>query len=111
MAENKQKPVLSVRVDQQLIDRIDRLAEEGGVSRTDIVERCLGVGIKDQEEYLAWLNGRVSGPLASMMMQPQVLKVLNALTGGGEVDENQVRIAENVRSRKRAIPRGRTATQ
>ena len=109
MAE-RHKPVMSSRVEQQLIDRIDALVERTGVSRADVIERALGVGLKDQEDFVEELEGTVSGPLMALLMNEKFLNVVYALTGG-ELDRNQVKAAREVRAKKRRSVKGKLATR
>lgn len=95
MAEHK--PILSVRIDKKLMDRLDALVEQTGVGRAEIVERCLSLGIVDQEEFVAELRSSVRGPLLALLMHPKVLNVIMSLTGG-VIDETQQKIKGNVRA-------------
>lgn len=96
------KPVLSVRIDQSVIDRLTKLEEETGVPRAEIVERALTVGMDDQEGLVRWLQSSVSGPVVSLMMHPTVLKALISVTGGGRVvDETGQKMRKGVRAKSR----------
>jgi hypothetical protein len=98
-----EKPILSVRIDQQLMERIDALCDRTGVGRADIVERCVMVGLADEEQFVQWLESPVKGELINWLTHPQFVKLIIKLVGGGfEVDETQQRVKENLRSRARA---------
>ncbi len=102
---DKSKPVLSVRVDAELIERIDKLVEKTGVSRADVIERALAVGLNDQEWFVADLQGAVRGPLLELLMSEKFLNVVFSLTG--EVtDANQMNAIRNVRAKARARKSG-----
>ncbi len=103
----KVKPVLSARVDQRLIDRIDKLVGQTGVSRADVIERALGVGLADQEQFVKELQGIVRGPMMELVMNPKFLNVIFALTGN-ELDQNQITAIRNVRGRR---GKGKTVTE
>ena len=106
----KHKPVLSSRVDQKLIDRIDALVEQTGVSRADVIERALAVGLEDQEAYVRELEGKVTGPLLALLMNEKFLNVVYALSGN-EVDLNRLKAAKVVREKaKRPGIKGKPAT-
>lgn len=93
------KPVLSVRIDDEILRRLDQLSERTGISRAEIVERCLAVGIVDEEEYVKSLESAITGPLMQMFMRPRVMKMVLDLLGE-KVDETQMKVAENIRKKK-----------
>jgi len=96
------KPVLSVRVDDALLKKIDALVERTGVGRAEIVERCLAVGLQDEEEFVAWLESPVKGPFASLLTHPAFLEW--AFRGTRyEVDKTQQKVRKNVRERQRGV--------
>lgn len=97
---DKHKPVLSSRVSQKLVDRIDALVEETGISRADIIERALAVGLEDQENFVKELRGKVTGPLMELLLSPKFLNVVFALTGD-EMDENQINAVKVVRGKSK----------
>lgn len=95
------EPILSVRIDPVLMKRLDALVARTGVSRTEIVVRCLSVGLADEESFVRALENPLHGAIAQLAMHGSVLKVLFALTGGGEVDETQRKITRNIRKRRK----------
>jgi hypothetical protein len=97
------KLILSVRISPDVLERLDKLVERTGVGRGEIVERCLLVGMQDEEELVSWLESSIQGPIQSLIMHPKVLKVLLAVTGmKGEIDETQQKVRKNVTERRRA---------
>lgn len=107
---SEQKPILSVRIDQNVLDRLDELVERTGVGRAEIVERCLSVGIADQEQFVSWLESSVKGPMLSLLMHPTVLNAIISLTGSGEIDETQQKVARNVRGKRKTPAHAKLAT-
>lgn len=108
---DKTKPVLSARVDQKLIDRIDALVERTEVSRAEVIERALAVGLKEQEQFLAGFEGTFTGPLLSLLFNEKFLNVVYALTGD-EIDPNQLKAVKALRKKvKDGKSRPRLATE
>ena len=103
MAKAEIKPILSVRVSQKLMDRLDQLCERTDLTRSDVVERCLSGGILDQEEFVQFAESDLKGALLSVLMRPSVFKALGLLTfeGGLEMDEKQAQVVKTVREKKR----------
>ncbi len=94
------KPVLSSRVNAELLERIDKLAEETGLGRAEVIERALAVGLEDQEKFVGQLRGAVRGPLLALVLNEKFLDVIFSLTGDTK-DESQMRAIRNVRARAR----------
>ncbi|HZZ44041.1 MAG TPA: ribbon-helix-helix protein, CopG family [Tepidisphaeraceae bacterium] len=106
---SERKPVLSVRISQDLMDKLVKLEERTGVGRAEIVERCLAVGVQDQEEYVEWLESSWKGPILSLLMHPKVAKAMMSMTGN-ELDETQEKVRANVTDRRKAkLVRPKTA--
>lgn len=109
--ETTTKPVLSVRIDQEIIDRIDKLVAETGVHRADVIERALRIGLYDQEKFVKELQGNVTGPLLQLLMNEKFLNVVYALCGD-EADPNQLKAVSNIRDRmRRKKAAGRLASE
>jgi len=104
------KTVLSVRISMKLLGRIDDLVEKTGVSRADVIERALAVGLGDQEAFVKGLEGSVTGPLLELMLNQKFLNVVYAFTGQ-EVDPNQMTVVKNTAEKRRsAIRKGKPVT-
>lgn len=98
---HKQKPVLSSRVREDLLERIDALVDETGLSRADVIERALDVGLKDQEAFVSELRGEVVGPLMELLLNEKFLNVVGYLVGQ-EADPERVKAVKTVRDKVRA---------
>jgi hypothetical protein len=102
MSMSQHKPVLSVRIDQDLMDRLIALEDRTGVGRADIIERCLSVGLDDEEGFVKWLESPLHGPLAHLLTHPKVLKALIPLLAlGRTVDPVQQKVRAGVREKKK----------
>lgn len=97
---SREKPILSVRVAPELLERLDKICEKSGCGRAEVVERCLVLGILEQEDFVEWLESSVKGPILELMMHPKVAKAIFALAGG-EPDESAMKIARGVRANKK----------
>jgi len=95
------KPVMSVRIDADLLRRIDALVEATGVGRADIVERCLYLGLANQEEFVRSLRHPLTGELAHLLTYPGVMRVL-AKALGSELDPIALRVRDGVAAKRRS---------
>jgi hypothetical protein len=96
-----EKPILSVRIDPELLRRVDALAKVAGTGRAEIVERCLLQGLVDQEELVGWLKNGVTGPVLELLTHPAVLKVLLAFDRSG-VDATSIRLRNGAVSERKS---------
>lgn len=102
-----EKPILSVRIDADLLERVDRLAAEADVGRAEIVERCLRLGLGNQEELVEWLKTPVQGHITQLLTHPLLLTALKTFVG--ELDETSLKIREGaIKSRKKGKARPAT---
>jgi hypothetical protein len=101
-----EKPILSVRIDADLLKRVDKLAEEADVGRAEVVERCLALGIVNQEELVQWLKSPVKGPVAQLMSHPAILGFFLSLAGE-QYDEITQKLRAGVIRKKKEAARAR----
>ncbi len=98
-----EKPILSVRVDHQLLERVDALCERAGVGRAEIIERCIMVGLADEEEFVEWLESPVKGEVIHMLTHPRLIKFIASLIGDDRgLDETQLKVRRNIKSKKQS---------
>jgi hypothetical protein len=104
MNMSQQKPVLSVRIDQVLMDRLMALEDRTGVGRAEIIERCLLIGMEDEKEFVKWLESPIQGPLVQLLTHPKVLKILLSSVFGPkmEIDQVQQKVTRNVREKRKS---------
>lgn len=98
--KSERKETLSVRIDPKLLQLLDQLCERSGLSRTEMVERCLEWGLHEQEDIINKLERPILGEIMHAMTQPAVLKVIIPLLGG-EVDERQLKLRDNIERKRR----------
>ncbi|MGD0140729.1 MAG: ribbon-helix-helix domain-containing protein [Tepidisphaeraceae bacterium] len=105
-----EKPILSVRIDAELLKDVDALAEEAGVGRAEIVERCLWLGLSADMGLASWLKGKVSGPVLQIMTHPVVLKALLSLTGD-KVDPTVLKVRQGAIDKRRGHGKAKLAVE
>jgi len=112
MESSEPKGVLSVRINAALLDRIDQLCERTGVGRAEITERCLEIGLADEEEFVRSLESPVVGAAMHLLSYPKVLKALLTMIGE-EPHPTQVQIRNNIAEKKRvrSAAHGKPATK
>jgi hypothetical protein len=71
-----EKPILSIRIDAGILRRVDELAARADVGRAEVVERCLSIGLFDQESLVEWLKNPVVGAVFNLLRYPVVVKAL-----------------------------------
>jgi hypothetical protein len=78
---------IGVRLDEELLARIDHLAERTGSTRTDIVDRALRIGLKEDEGLAQ--HGPAILKLMRLMLSKPFVDVFFTLVGD-EVDPKQL---------------------
>jgi predicted transcriptional regulator len=102
---NKPKDVLTVRVDQSIIARIDALAQATGETRSAIVERVLRQSLGEYESWVeSFANPLVREVFAGIFENPTVLKILAPMVTGEKISPQHAKeLARKVaRLRQRA---------
>ena len=70
-----------------------------------MVERCLEVGLDDQEEFVGVLEKPILGEVMHALSHPSVLKAIIPLIFKDKVvDENQMKIRQHMRGKRRGGP-------
>jgi len=105
-----EKPILSVRIDADLLKDVDALAEKAGVGRAEIVERCLSLGLAQDSQLASWLEGKISGPFFEFMTQPRVLKAVLRLIGD-EVDPTVLKVRQGAIEKRRGTGKAKPAVE
>jgi hypothetical protein len=76
-----EKPILSVRVEQELLDALEKMAEKSGASRSELVERYVGHGLELDFAVMGLWKSRLTGPVLQVLTHPKVMKAILSLTG------------------------------
>lgn len=100
------KVILSIRVDEGLIPRLDAIAEASGETRSEAAERALRNGVQDAEDFLRQLDTPVLREAWAVLSSKRVLRALAALGGESNAEGEMDKVADRVRlmrenSRKR----------
>lgn len=107
-----EKPILSVRVSADVLERVDRLAELAGVGRAEVVERCLWLGVANQEEFVKLLQSPVRGPLEQFLTHPWLLRKVYQLLGEElETDPTSMKLREQAVKRRKGKGKAKPATE
>ena len=97
-----EKPILSVRIDAELLERVDEIAELAHVGRAEVVERCLWIGVVDQEELVSWLKNPVVGPLVRLLSHRFFLKAVGLVLRNADwADKTSVGIVDGVKKNRK----------
>src|SRR5437868_5227848 len=96
------KVVFSVRLEPELVGRLDQVAEEEGVPRGDLVERLLLRGLASEEKFLGDVDSAVVGRLMGLFAKPAVARVIAGYVApllGGELDRDRADVVLRKRGR------------
>ncbi|MFI4855560.1 MAG: ribbon-helix-helix protein, CopG family, partial [Phycisphaerales bacterium JB065] len=73
------KTQISIKIDTDLLARVDKLAEEVGASRTAIIERAIHADLPGQEAFHRALENPVVSAVHQRITTPRMLKLIAAL--------------------------------
>jgi len=92
----------AIRIDQELLDAFDKLAEQTGETRTDVMVAALERGLYEEQRFVdvAKIPGIVTlvDRLIESGLGGSVAKLL-----GEEIDPRKVRISKYVRAKRRGV--------
>ncbi len=104
-----EKPILSVRIDADLLARVDEMADLAGVGRAEVVERCLAIGLVNQEKFVKVLKNPVANAVYDLITLPKIWAAVGTLLlDDGEVDPVSRRLIEGT-AKARKTKRGKPA--
>ena len=75
------KEFVGFRLPGDLLNRVDAVAEDQGISRTEVLVRCIRLGIEDEERTNASMKNPLLAPLMDFILQPSVARKIAVLVG------------------------------
>lgn len=88
---------VGVRLPEELVKRIDAIAAETGATRTEVIESCIVLGLKDEENVVAM--GPTMIEFANVLLSEPMLRVLEKFMG--PADEKALKRFRTMRSKRR----------
>lgn len=104
------KTQISIKLDSDLLERIDKLAEDVGITRTAIIEQAVQNDLPEQESFHKSLENPLMRGIHETLSSPKVLRLLARLSNGEITDEEIANIMQNA-PRQRDAARARAATK
>lgn len=101
---------ISIKLNSDLLDRIDKLAKDVGVTRTAIIEQAVENDLPEQESFHKSLENPLIRGIHEKITSPTVLRLLARLSSGEITDEEITNIMEKA-PRQRDAARTRTAAK
>lgn len=79
MAEKSELRLISFRIPQDLLTRIDNIAGAKGDSRTQVIEELLRDSIEHEEQLVRAMTDPIVGPaILSALAKPEVMRALTS---------------------------------
>jgi predicted transcriptional regulator len=88
------KPI-SITLDEDMIARIDRLAEDEGRTRTSVIERALRNDLPEQEKFNRTLENPLVREAHKLVTSRAMLEFISMLAGENPSEEDIRRVLEN----------------
>lgn len=96
---------ISIKLNDELLARIDRFAEDSGVTRTAIIEKALENDLPEQEAFARSLENPVIRAVHERITSPRVLRLLATLASADVSDAELERIIERAPEQREAAKR------
>ena len=97
------KAKFSISMDQELVDRIDRIAQAREEGRATVIERMATNGIEDEERFLHLMDDPVVGAvLGRLMASPKLMRGIAAMVA----EDISVEEATAIRDKSQRIRKG-----
>ncbi|MDP9175908.1 MAG: ribbon-helix-helix domain-containing protein [Planctomycetota bacterium] len=85
----------AIRIDQELLDIIDDIAQRQGETRTEVILAALERGLYEEQKFLQMAETPILGDFLRSIEKTGVLEVL-AKALGHEIDQRKVSISQRV---------------
>lgn len=99
---------ISIKLESDLLARVDQLAVDIGVTRTEVIERAIINDLPEQESFHRSLENPVMRGIHEAVTKPSVLRILAKLTQNEITDEDIERVLKRA-PEQRAAARSRVA--
>jgi metal-responsive CopG/Arc/MetJ family transcriptional regulator len=101
---------ISIKLDTDLLKRIDQFASEVGVTRTAVIEKALKNDLPEQEAYYESLENPIVRGIHQKLTSPTVLRALAKIAQQDMTDE-EIREIVDKGPRQREAAKKRAATK
>ena len=96
---------ISIKLDEELLARVDQLAEDASVTRTAVIEQAIANDLPEQEAFYRSLENPVIRAIHKKITTPGMLRVLAAIVNDDLTDEEIERITERAPKQREAAVR------
>lgn len=101
MTKKNPTHLISVRLPVALLDRIQQIADDQGTSRSEMIERCLEIGVRDEQEFATLVDNPITREIVKVISQSTFINKV-AKMAGKEISLEQVdRFNHMLRNRKK----------
>jgi predicted DNA-binding protein len=91
---------ISIKLDEDVLARLDRLAEDTGYSRTAIIEQAVKADLPEREAFQRSLENPILRTIHKRVTTPSVLRAIAALANEDMTDEDLADILQHAPKRR-----------
>lgn len=91
---------ISIKLDDDLLARVDRLAEDTGLTRTAIIEQAVKTDLPEQEAFQRSLENPILRAIHKRITTPGMLRAIAAIAQDDLTDEDIAGIIERAPIRR-----------
>lgn len=85
---------ISIKLDEDLLARVDQLAEDAGVTRTSVIEQAVSNDLPEQEAFYKSLENPIIRAIHKKITTPAMLRAFAAVVNDELTDEEIAKITE-----------------
>lgn len=89
------KSQISIKLDSELLDRIDELAEDIGSTRTALIESMINTELPEREAFHRSLENPVVRAVHQQISRPAIIKAISVLVDRKLTDDDISALIEN----------------
>lgn len=91
---------ISIKLDEDLLARVDRLAEDTGYTRTAIIEQAVKADLPEREAFQRSLENPILRAIHKRITTPSVLRAIAAIADEDMTDDDLADILEHAPTRR-----------
>ena len=96
---------ISIKLDEDLLARVDQLAEATGTNRTAVIEQAVKNDLPEQEAFQQSLENPTIRALHKQITRPALLRAIAMLANERMTDEDLAEVVERAPRQRAAVER------
>ena len=96
---------ISIKLDEDLLTRVDQLAEAAGTNRTAVIEQAIKNDLPQQEDYQRSLENPIVRAIHKQITTPRMLQAIAKIVNEDMTEEERAELLEKAARQRDAAER------